>query len=124
MKTLIANGKIPLATHYNEDRSVMWTAKDKLLLGLSLSEYLAQAFRNPLNWLFALIFTVGGYVTITRFVFGLGYVTHSSYDYPWGLFLGQEGGQYPNTLGDLAGRNLISLDRPLELPGAVVNVFG
>lgn len=38
--------------------------------------------------------------------------------------LKQEGGQYPNTLGDLAGRNLISLDRPLELPGAVVNVFG
>lgn len=88
MKTLIANGKIPLAQHYNEDRSIMWTAKDKLLLGLSLSEYLAQAFRNPLNWLFAVIFTFGGYVTITRFVFGLGYVTHSSYDYPWGLFLG------------------------------------
>jgi Ni/Fe-hydrogenase subunit HybB-like protein len=88
MKTLIANGKIPLAKHYNEDGSVKWSVKDKLLLGLSLSEYLAQAFRNPLNWLFAVIFTFGGYVTITRFVFGLGYVTHSSYDYPWGLFLG------------------------------------
>ena len=88
MKTLIANGKIPLATHYNEDGSVKWSVKDKLLLGLNLSEYLAQAFRNPLNWLFAIIFTFGGYVTITRFLFGLGYVTHSSYDYPWGLFLG------------------------------------
>jgi Ni/Fe-hydrogenase subunit HybB-like protein len=88
MKAFIANGKIPLAEHYNEDRSVKWSVKDKLLLGLSLSEYLAQAFRNPLNWIFAVIFTLGGYVTITRFIFGLGYVTHSSYDYPWGLFLG------------------------------------
>jgi len=88
MKTLIANGKIPLATHYNDDRSAKWSVKDKLLLGLSLSEYLAQAFRNPLNWFFAVIFSFGGYVTITRFIFGLGYVTHSSYDYPWGLFLG------------------------------------
>jgi Ni/Fe-hydrogenase subunit HybB-like protein len=88
MKTLMANGKLPLAKHYNEDRSVKWSVKDKLLLGLSLSEYIAQAFRNPLNWLFAVIFTFGGYVTITRFLFGLGYVTHSSYDYPWGLFLG------------------------------------
>ena len=84
----MANGKIPLATHYNEDRTKKWTVKDKLLLGLSLSEYLAQAFRNPLNWLFAVIFTVGGAVTVSRFLFGLGYVTHSSYDYPWGLFLG------------------------------------
>ena len=35
MKTLIANGKIPLAEHYNEDRSVKWSVKDKLLLGLN-----------------------------------------------------------------------------------------
>ena len=87
MKTLIANGKIPLATSYKEDKS-RFSIKEKLLLGLSLSEYLAQAIRNPLNWIFAIIFTFGGYVTITRFLFGLGYVTHSSYDYPWGLFLG------------------------------------
>lgn len=87
MKTLIANGKIPLATSYKEDKS-RFSIKEKLLLGLSLSEYLAQAIRNPLNWVFAIIFTFGGYVTITRFLFGLGYVTHSSYDYPWGLFLG------------------------------------
>jgi Ni/Fe-hydrogenase subunit HybB-like protein len=87
MKTLIANGKIPLATSYKEDKS-RFSIKEKLLLGLSLSEYLTQAIRNPLNWVFAIIFTFGGYVTITRFLFGLGYVTHSSYDYPWGLFLG------------------------------------
>jgi Ni/Fe-hydrogenase subunit HybB-like protein len=88
MKTLIAKGKIPLATHHNEDKTVKWSIKDKLLLGLTLSEYLAQAFRNPFNWILAVIFTFGGYVTVTRFLFGLGYVTHSSYDYPWGLFLG------------------------------------
>ena len=87
MKTFIKNGKMPLTTHYNEDKE-MWSVKDKLLLGLSTSEYITQAIRNPFNWLIALIFTVGGYVTVTRFIFGLGYVTHSSYDYPWGLFLG------------------------------------
>jgi Ni/Fe-hydrogenase subunit HybB-like protein len=87
MKTLIANGKIPVAEHYNVNKS-KFSIKDKLLLGLSLSEFLAQAFRNPLNWIFAIIFTFGGYVTVSRFFFGLGYVTHSSYDYPWGLFLG------------------------------------
>jgi Ni/Fe-hydrogenase subunit HybB-like protein len=87
MKTYVANGKMPLATHYNEDKET-WSVKDKLLLGLSTSEYITQAIRNPFNWLIALIFTVGGYVTVTRFIFGLGYVTHSSYDYPWGLFLG------------------------------------
>jgi Ni/Fe-hydrogenase subunit HybB-like protein len=87
MKTYVANGKMPLATHQNEEKEV-WSVKDKLLLGLSTSEYITQAIRNPFNWLIALIFTVGGYVTVTRFIFGLGYVTHSSYDYPWGLFLG------------------------------------
>lgn len=87
MKTLIATGRIPVAKHYSPERK-KFSIKDKLLLGLSLSDYLAQAFRNPLNWIFAIIFIFGGYVTLTRFVFGLGYVTHSSYDYPWGLFLG------------------------------------
>jgi Ni/Fe-hydrogenase subunit HybB-like protein len=78
---------MPLTTHLNEEKET-WSVKDKLLLGLSTSEYITQAIRNPFNWLIALIFTVGGYVTVTRFIFGLGYVTHSSYDYPWGLFLG------------------------------------
>ncbi|MBE9520049.1 MAG: polysulfide reductase [Proteobacteria bacterium] len=87
MKTYVANGKMPLTTHLNEEKET-WSVKDKLLLGLSTSEYITQAIRNPFNWLIAIIFTVGGYVTVTRFIFGLGYVTHSSYDYPWGLFLG------------------------------------
>jgi hypothetical protein len=45
MKTLIANGKIPLATNYNEDKTTKFSIKEKLLLGLSLSEYIAQAVR-------------------------------------------------------------------------------
>ncbi len=88
MKTLIANGTIPVTRHYNPARNTKFSIKDKLLLGLSLNDYLAQALRNPLNWIFAFIFTFGGYVTVSRFVYGLGYVTHASYDYPWGLFLG------------------------------------
>src|SRR5210317_400920 len=87
MKTLMANGKIPLAKHFNEDRSVKWSVKDKLLLGLSLSEYLAQAFRNPLNWIFVVIYAIGIPIIVGRFIFGLGWATHGSYDYPWGLFL-------------------------------------
>ena len=87
MKTLIAKGRIPVAMHFSPD-SRRFSIKDKLLLGLSLSDYLAQAIRNPFNWILAIIFTFGGYVTVSRFIFGLGYVTHSSYDYPWGLFLG------------------------------------
>jgi len=113
MKTYVANGKLPLATHYNEkDNATKWSVKDKLLLGLTTSEYITQAIRNPLNWLFALIFTVGGYVTITRFIFGLGYVTHSSYDYPWGLFL---------VLGLFA---MVPLSASGFMLGTTVEVFG
>jgi len=87
MKTLIANGKTPVTSHAGGD-GILLTIKDKLLLGLSTQEYVAQLVRNPLNWLITVIFTFGGYVLLTRFIFGLSYVTHSSYDYPWGLFLG------------------------------------
>lgn len=87
MRTIVANGKNPLADHYKEG-SILWTVKEKLLLGLSSREYMDQALRNPFNWILALIFAVGIPITISRFVFGLSYVTHSSYDYPWGLFLG------------------------------------
>jgi Ni/Fe-hydrogenase subunit HybB-like protein len=88
MKTLVANGKTPVDTLYKEGSDILWTVREKLLLGLSFSEYMAQAVRNPFNWILAIIFAVGVPVIIGRFVFGLGYVTHSSYDYPWGLFLG------------------------------------
>jgi Ni/Fe-hydrogenase subunit HybB-like protein len=86
MKTLVAQGKSPLDMLHRED-GMLWTVKEKLLLGLTGREYMAQALRNPFNWLLAIIFAIGVPVIIARFLFGLGYVTHSSYDYPWGLFL-------------------------------------
>ncbi len=88
MRTLAANGKTPINTLEKGDSKLMWTVKEKLLLGMTTQEYMAQAVRNPFNWLLAVIFAVGLPIIIGRFAFGLGYVTHSSYDYPWGLFLG------------------------------------
>jgi Ni/Fe-hydrogenase subunit HybB-like protein len=61
---------------------------DKLLLGLTPREYLAQAIMNPFNWILGIIFAVGLPLIAYRFLFGLSVVTHSSNDYPWGLFLG------------------------------------
>jgi Ni/Fe-hydrogenase subunit HybB-like protein len=61
---------------------------DKLLLGLTPQQYMAQFLRNPFNWILAIIFAVGLPIIAGRFLFGLSWVTHSSYDYPWGLFLG------------------------------------
>lgn len=65
-----------------------WNIMEKLLLGLSLDQYISQLVRNKFNWLLAIIFAIGIPVIIYRFFFGLASVTHSSYDYPWGLFLG------------------------------------
>jgi Ni/Fe-hydrogenase subunit HybB-like protein len=65
-----------------------WTIMEKLFLGLTLQQYIGQALRNPLNWIFAIIFAVGIPMILGRFLFGLSWVTHSSNDYPWGLFLG------------------------------------
>jgi len=65
-----------------------WTLMEKLFLGLSFQQYMAQAFRNPFNWVLAVIFAAGIPILIGRFFFGLSWVTHSSNDYPWGLFLG------------------------------------
>ena len=65
-----------------------WTIMEKLLLGLSLPQYIAQAIRNPFNWILGIIFAVGIPMIMGRFIFGLSWVTHSSNDYPWGLFLG------------------------------------
>jgi len=88
MKTFVAQGKTPVDSLYKGDAGILWTIKEKLLLGLTPKEYMAQAIRNPFNWIIAVIFTFGGYIVLTRFIYGLSYVTHSSYDYPWGLFLG------------------------------------
>ncbi|HJV35624.1 MAG TPA: polysulfide reductase, partial [Geomonas sp.] len=67
-----------------EKRTIM----NKLLLGLSLQQYLAQAIRNPFNWLLAVIFAIGIPTIIGRFFFGLAWGCSGSYDYPWGLWLG------------------------------------
>ena len=65
-----------------------WTIMEKLLLGLTVDQYIGQVIRNKFNWLMAFIFAIGVPIILYRFIFGLGSVTHSSYDYPWGLFLG------------------------------------
>jgi len=65
-----------------------WSLMEKLFLGLPLDQYIGQALRNKLNWVLGIIFAIGIPVILYRFVFSLGSVTHASYDYPWGLFLG------------------------------------
>lgn len=87
MKRLMADRK-PLDGPRPAPGAHPWTLKEKLLLGLSLRDYLAQAVRNPFNWVAGLILLVGLPVIAGRFYYGLGFVTHSSNDYPWGLFLG------------------------------------
>lgn len=88
MKTLIDNGYKPLNSLHDEKSSKRWTLVEKLLLGLPPGQYMAQAMRNPFNWVLAAIFLVGIPLMIYRYLFGLGVVTHASNDYPWGLFLG------------------------------------
>jgi len=73
---------------YKKDGKTRWSIMDKLLLGLTPQQYMAQLIRNPFNWILAVIFAVGLPIIAGRFLFGLSWVTHSSCDYPWGLFLG------------------------------------
>ena len=87
MKKLIASGAITVDS-LQKSPGRKWTIMEKLFLGLTLPQYIGQALRNPLNWIFAIIFAVGIPLILGRFVFGLSWVTHSSNDYPWGLFLG------------------------------------
>lgn len=89
MKSAIEQGVKPVVSHTSgegKDRKT-WSLVDKLLLGLSPREYLAQAIKNPFNWILGVIFAIGLPLIAYRFLFGLGVVTHSSNDYPWGLFL-------------------------------------
>ncbi|MEW6221102.1 MAG: polysulfide reductase, partial [Thermodesulfobacteriota bacterium] len=69
MRTLVANGHTPVTTPYKEEGKTLWTVKEKLLLGLTPQEYLAQLVRNPFNWVLAAIFAVGVPVTVSRFIF-------------------------------------------------------
>ena len=86
MKKLIASGaKTVDSPQKSPGRN--WTIMEKLFLGLTLQQYIGQAIRNPLNWVFGIIFAIGIPIILGRFLFGLSWVTHSSNDYPWGLFL-------------------------------------
>lgn len=87
MNRLLAKGYRPIDSLLKPD-GTPWTFKEKLLLGLSPREYLQVQLRNPFNWLLVAIFAVGLPIIIGRFVFGLHWITHSSYEYPWGLLLG------------------------------------
>jgi len=88
MRSILKNGYQPVTSAVDESSRKRWTFMEKLLLGLTPREYLNQALKNPFNWVLGLIFAVGFPVIIYRFINGLGSVTHSSNDYPWGLFLG------------------------------------
>ncbi|MEW6221327.1 MAG: polysulfide reductase, partial [Thermodesulfobacteriota bacterium] len=69
MQTLIAKGRQPVDAPFKADGKTPWTVKEKLLLGLTPQEYLAQLVRNPFNWVLAAIFAVGVPVTVSRFIF-------------------------------------------------------
>ena len=88
MKKLKTQGVRIIDSLYNLPEKRKWTLQEKLLLGLTPQQYIAQALRNPFNWLLGIIFAVGLPIIAGRFLFGLSWVTDSSYDYPWGLFLG------------------------------------
>jgi Ni/Fe-hydrogenase subunit HybB-like protein len=77
---------VPIATH-TKGNGEKWTVKEKVFLGLSPGAYFTEQFKNPFNWVLWIIYAVGLPVLIGRFIFGLGWATHASYDYPWGLFL-------------------------------------
>ena len=88
MRSLINEGYKPISSAVDKSTRKRWTFKEKLLLGLTPKEYMNQAVKNPFNWVLGLVFAIGFPVIIYRFINGLGSVTHSSNDYPWGLFLG------------------------------------
>lgn len=72
----------------HKDHGSSWNVREKLLLGLSVRDYLAQMMRNPVNWVLAAILLLGIPLLGQRYLFGLATVTHGSQDYPWGLLLG------------------------------------
>jgi Ni/Fe-hydrogenase subunit HybB-like protein len=60
---------------------------DKLLMGLTWPEY-TRRLLTPFNMIAAVILSVGLPLIVLRFIIGLSFVTHSSQEYPWGLYLG------------------------------------
>lgn len=88
MNRNIREGAESVKALHKEDGKTTWSIMEKLLLGLTPSQYMAQLLRNPFNWILGIIFVIGLPIIAGRFLFGLSWVTHSSCDYPWGLFLG------------------------------------
>ena len=86
MNKLVRQGFKPVDSHFKEDGQ-RWTVKEKIFLGLSPGDYFREQLKNPFNWILWVIYFVGTPILIARFFYGLGWATHSSYDYPWGLFL-------------------------------------
>lgn len=88
MKTL-ATGQNRLSLSGSPKReSSSWSLREKLTLGLSCRQYFRLVFSCKLNWLLSVLLTVGLVLLAQRYLYGLGAVSHSSNNYPWGLFLG------------------------------------
>ena len=68
MKKLIASGAITVDS-LQKSPGRNWTIMEKLFLGLTLQQYIGQALRNPLNWIFAIIFAIGIPIILGRFCF-------------------------------------------------------
>src|SRR5512133_1883025 len=129
MKTIIAQG-MKTVDSMEKQEGKKWTLMEKLLLCLPLPYYIGQALRNPFNWFLALVFAIGIPLMLGRFVFGLSWVTHSSNDYPWGLFLGfglfamvplSSSGFQMGTACELFGRHDLE---PLERLGLLNGLLG
>ena len=76
------------ALRKDNDKGRPWTLMEKIFLGLTPQQYLSQAIRNPLNWVFAVILIVGLPMIAARYIFGLSWAVGAPYDNAWGLFLG------------------------------------
>jgi Ni/Fe-hydrogenase subunit HybB-like protein len=75
-----------MAEYAEKTTAVQSWVRERLLLGLSLKEYL-RGLIGPFNIAAAIVILVGLPFVVTRFTQGLGAVTHASQDQPWGLFL-------------------------------------
>lgn len=78
---------LPITGPQKNDGS-LWKMKERIFLGLSWTEYFERLLKNPVNWLLIIILVVGLPLLLQRYLFGLGVISHSSNDYPWGLLLG------------------------------------
>jgi Ni/Fe-hydrogenase subunit HybB-like protein len=86
MNKVANKGFVPITSH-TKDNGERWTVKEKIFLGLTPGDYFKEQLKNPFNWILWIIYAVGTPLLIGRFIYGLGWATHGSYDYPWGLFL-------------------------------------